>query len=287
MPPKGGGLIPTQSPIFHALHAERYSRQELIRTYEERYSCRLVVVIDAIFGYSTTYLEELLFDADSGEDLHLMLASPGGDGEAAIRLVRIAQSRCRELTVVVPDQAKSAATLLVLGAHSILMGPASDLGPVDPQFQLADGSLAAAKDIIGAVDHATSEVQQAPDTYPIHAALLSDVNALMVQQARSALQRTTDLVEEALKSCTGRTDGDVAELERRLREPLIQKPTSHAAVFGASDALAAGLPVITADPVSEQWQLIWRLWAKYFAMGPPRVYEGHVASHIFDWPGDQ
>ena len=34
-----------------------------------------------------------------------MLSTPGGDGETAIRLIRQAQSRCRELTVIVPDQA--------------------------------------------------------------------------------------------------------------------------------------------------------------------------------------
>ena len=32
------------------------------------------------------------------------------------------------------------------------MGPTSDLGPIDPQFPLADGSLAAGKAIIAAVE---------------------------------------------------------------------------------------------------------------------------------------
>ena len=49
--------------------------------------------------------------------------------------------------------AKSAATLLTLGAHHIMMGPASDLGPIDPQFFI-NNELVAAKDIIAAVDDA-------------------------------------------------------------------------------------------------------------------------------------
>jgi hypothetical protein len=276
--------LPDQSPLFHAQHAARYERQQLIGAYEDAFGCRLVVLIDAIFPFSVTYFEELIFDADPSQDLHLLLASPGGDGETAIRLVRAAQSRCRELVVIVPDVAKSAATLLAMGAHRLLMGPTSDLGPVDPQFQLPSGALAAAKDIIAAVDDATAKVEQSPDTYPIHAALLGDITALMVQQARSALARTTALVEEALSSCTGRGPNEVADLRERLREPLIDLPTSHAAVFGATDAEAAGLPVEKADPRSHQWQLLWRLWAKYFAMGPPRVYEGRKASHVLTWP---
>jgi len=114
-----------------------------------------------------TLFEELIYDADPNTDLHILLASPGGDGETAVRLVRSAQARCRQLTVVVPDQAKSAATLLALGAHHILMGPASDLGPIDPQFLLGDGSLVSAKDIIGSVEEAVKTVQAAPETYPI------------------------------------------------------------------------------------------------------------------------
>lgn len=276
--------LPTQSPLFHAQQADRYERQALIARYEELCNCRLIVVIDAIFPYSVTPFEELIYDHSVDRDIHLILASPGGDGETAVRLVRAAQARCRELTVIVPDVAKSAATLVAIGAHWILMAPASDLGPIDPQFQFPDGSLVAAKDIIAAVDDATKKVQAAPDTYPIHAALLSDVSALMVQQARSELLRTGDLLEEALASNPDRTAAQVTALKKKLRVPLIQRPKTHAAIFNVSDAKKAGLPAVAADQSGEQWQRIWRLWAKYFAMGPPRVYEGVQASIIIPWP---
>jgi ClpP class serine protease len=115
-------------------------------------------MIDDIFPDSVALLEDLIYDADPGQDLHLLLDSPGGDGETAIRLVRSMQARCRELTVLIPDQAKSAATLLALGAHPIVMGPTSDLGPVDPQFRVPRGSggydLVAAKDMLEAVERA-------------------------------------------------------------------------------------------------------------------------------------
>src|SRR5262249_2099075 len=143
--------FPSQSPLFHAHHAERYARQALIATYEEALDCRLIVMIDAIFPYGVTVFEELLIGADHEQDLHLILDSPGGDGETAVRLVRSAQARCRELTVIVPNQAKSAGTLLAIGAHHIVMGPSSDLGPVDPQFRIPGANergLYSAKDLI-------------------------------------------------------------------------------------------------------------------------------------------
>ncbi len=271
---------PHQSPLYHAQHASRYDRQAAIIQYQEAFSCRLIVFIDSIFADSIAYFEELIYDADPKVDLHILLASPGGDGETAVQIVRSAQSRCRELTVIVPDQAKSAATLLALGAHHILMGPTSDLGPIDPQFRMADGSLASAKDIIAAVEAAELAVQSRPETYPIHASLLANLTSLMVQQARSALARTDDLMNEALMSNTNRSDTDVAALCKDLQRPLITLPKSHAAIFGSGAAKAAGLPVVEVDPASSQWQSIWRLWTKYVAVPGVRVYEGERASWI-------
>lgn len=274
--------IPEQSPLYHADHAARYDRQRLIEAYQSEFSCRLVILIDQIFPYGVTYFEELIYDANPKEDLHLLLWSMGGDGETAVRIVRSAQARCRELTVIVPDQAKSAATLMTLGAHHILMGPTSDLGPVDPQFQMPDGSLAAAKDIVAAVEAAEQAVEQRPETYPLHASLLSDVTDLMVQQARLALGRTEDLMREALASNGTRGQDQIAQLMDKLKAPLIEAK-AHAAIFGAREAKQTGLPVLDTDPSSRQWKLIWLLWTKYFALNK-RVYEGLKASRLLDFP---
>lgn len=60
--------IPGQSPLYYAQQAGRYERQRLISEYEAAFECRLVVLIDAIFPYSTTFLEELIFDANPDEN---------------------------------------------------------------------------------------------------------------------------------------------------------------------------------------------------------------------------
>ncbi len=272
--------FPRQTPLFHAQHAERYARQNLIQQYEQEFDCRLVVMIDEIFPESVTFLEELISDASAGQDLHLLLDTPGGDGETAVRLVRSAQARCRELTVIVPNQAKSAGTILLIGAHHILMGPTSDLGPVDPQFLSPGGrGLYSAKDLIAAVDAAESAIARNPDSYPLHVSLLADVTAVMVQQARSALARSGDLVREALMSNPDRSPHEVEKIAQALKEKLIDLPRDHGAVFGPSDAHAAGLPVEAVDPKSLQWRIIWRLWAKYFTLGA-FVYEGRLASQV-------
>ncbi|MFC8674164.1 hypothetical protein ACFUEN_15995 [Streptomyces griseorubiginosus] len=280
----GGELnLPGQSPLYHALNSARYDRQQLIATYETEQDCRLIVMIDAIFPESVTIFEELIYDADPNQDLHLMLNSPGGDGETAIRLVRSAQARCKELTVIVPDRAKSAATLLAMGAHHILMGPVSDLGPIDPQLRVPSDRgdrMVAAKDLLSAVENAQNAIQEHPETYPIHAAMLAEIDAVLLQFARSAMERTDQLMEEALRSNPSRNEESVKQLCSSLKEPLIARLSSHAAVFGASDAKLAGLPVVAVDPSSRQWSILWRLWTKYFAMLPRRIYENAKNSQI-------
>lgn len=275
---------PKQSPLFHAQNSERYLRQQLIGEYEQRFGCRLVVLVDAIFPAIITMFEEVICDADSEQDLHLMLDTPGGDGETAIRLVRQAQSRCKKLTLIVPNQAKSAGTLLAMGAHHILMGPTSDLGPVDPQFESPEGGgLYSAKDLIAAVDHAEEALAENPNSYPVHVSLLADVNAVMVQQARSALERSGDLVWEALRSNPDRSTEDAKEIAESVQKKLIDLPTNHGATFDARDVEQAGLPVIHADPAEDQWALIWQLWTKYFNLSQ-RVIEGRIASQVRPWP---
>ncbi|GAA3223358.1 SDH family Clp fold serine proteinase [Actinocorallia longicatena] len=276
--------MPSQSPLFHAQNADRYARQELIRHYQTEFNCRLIVMVDAILANNVTYFEELIFDADPGQDLHLVLQTPGGDPETAIRLVRAAQSRCKELTVVVPDMAKSAGTLLAMGAHHILMGPTSDLGPVDPQLQAPNGRLISCNDLINAVDRAMSDVQASPETYTLHSALLANVDAITVQFARSAIARTDELVAEALSSRPDRPTEELAELSASLKDALVDKTNSHNAVVGADAAKKAGLPVTKADPQCHQWQLIWRLWTKYYALGQAcAVYEGERASYVIPY----
>ena len=269
-----------RSPLYEAYNAPRYDRQELIRNYQKAYRCRLITMIDVIFPDSITLLEETLHDADPSQDLHIILSTPGGDGETAIRLIRQVQSRCKELTVIVPDQAKSAGTLFALGAHHVYMGPTSDLGPVDPQFLLADGSLAAGKAIIAAVEDAEKRIQTNPQTYPLHASLLADISALMVQQARDALARASAQLTEALACVSERSENDVERLAQQLHNPLIGETHSHATTIPAAQAAEYGLPVKQVDSKDPQWKTIWRLWTKYKALEETRIYEGEIASIV-------
>ena len=79
---------PPQSPFFRSLNADRYARQSMITAYEARHGCRLAVMAGPIIDDSIVLFQDLIYDANPQEDIHLLLASPGGDGEVAVRLAR-------------------------------------------------------------------------------------------------------------------------------------------------------------------------------------------------------
>jgi hypothetical protein len=80
----------------------------------------------------------------AGDHLDLLVASPGGDIEAAYLVARELRRRFAQLTVFVPFRAKSAATLLCLAADELVLGSLGELGPLDQQGgekQKADSPL--------------------------------------------------------------------------------------------------------------------------------------------------
>ncbi len=71
------------------------------------------------------------------DNLDLIIHSPGGDGLAAEKLLDLCRKYCNgKFRVAVPLYAKSAATLIALGADEILMGETSELGPIDAQIYI-------------------------------------------------------------------------------------------------------------------------------------------------------
>lgn len=64
----------------------------------------------------------------------LLIDSPGGVAKWAYQLAMILRRHCGGFTAVVPRYAKSAATLLTLGADKIVLGRDAELGPLDAQL---------------------------------------------------------------------------------------------------------------------------------------------------------
>jgi hypothetical protein len=80
-------------------------------------------------------MHEVLEATGPRERLTLFVKSDGGSGMASLRMIHLLRRYTRRLTVAAPLNCASAATMLALGADTILMGPLSYLTAVDTSLE--------------------------------------------------------------------------------------------------------------------------------------------------------
>lgn len=70
----------------------------------------------------------------SCDEIDFIINSPGGSPDDAYRIIRMLRDNYKTVNVIVPFWAKSAATLLSLGASTIVMDQFGEFGPLDMQI---------------------------------------------------------------------------------------------------------------------------------------------------------
>jgi hypothetical protein len=102
--------------------------------------------------------------AFTGKRVVLILDSPGGHAGPAYKISSLLGRRAEHFVVVVPRYAKSAATLLALGAHELVMCEDAELGPLDVQIVDPDReAVASALDEVQALERLQAAGLQALD----------------------------------------------------------------------------------------------------------------------------
>ena len=108
---------------------------------EAELSADVVSFVGPIFPGHERRLRDALDALDPRrESVAMILDTPGGVVEVVERMVTVMRSRYENATVIVPDRAMSAGTILALSADRIMMDDLSCLGPIDPQIE-KDGKL--------------------------------------------------------------------------------------------------------------------------------------------------
>jgi len=289
--PPGVAIAPmSKTPMFQANHAQRYLRQALIKSICAITGRPLVCYVAgsaAMIGRDdTVFLIDLLHNIKIGSDLDFMLHTPGGDIDAAEKLITIVRTRVGSgrLRVIVPDFAKSAGTLMALGADEIVMSDTSELGPIDPQITLNDGHG-------NLIQHS---VQSYLDAYDTHAAALQkDPNNIAARIMLGKLDPATLKVFEAVRD-RARTFAET-QLKRGMcaagtytavAAQLIdtKKWLSHGQMIGWQDATGIGLCVRHLDPFDVEWQSYWQLYChqRLAIKDSGKIFESGYASLVID-----
>ena len=99
---------------------------------------RLVLLYDDYYSidrYHSDKIYKAVSELDKKSDILMVLLSDGGKIEPAYLISKVCKRLSKDKFVVsVPRKAKSAATLICLGADEVHMGFLSELGPIDPQI---------------------------------------------------------------------------------------------------------------------------------------------------------
>ena len=188
---------------FEALTAER--KKQLAEISKRRGRDVLVFAADLAKGggpLTSINYSDLLPINDQLENLHgdkldLILESPGGSGEVAEDIIRLLRERYKEIAVIVPGWAKSAATIMAMAADEILMGPASSLGPIDAQMGW-QGKVFSAHALLEGFSKIKQEVVETGQLNKAYIPILQGISPGELQSAQNALDFAKTLVKQWL-----------------------------------------------------------------------------------------
>jgi len=282
---------PAKTPLYQATHALRYQRQALIKKIEERTGHQLICYIAGIEAPierdDVVAFVDLLHNVQPDRDLDLMLHTPGGDGDAAEKLISLARKKVGKgaLRVVVPDYAKSAGTLMALGADAVCMSDSSELGPIDPQVVRSDQSGNRAQFSVqcylDAYDDHTAALQKNPNDVAAQI-MLGQLDPATVKRYQAVRDRARVLAEDLLKRGMFRNGGNWSKTAGELLDT--KRWQSHAQMISYEDAQVLGLTIEPLDADSQDWQDYWQLYClqRLAISDRQKLFESNYASLVID-----
>ena len=157
-----------------------------------------------------------------GDKLDLIIHSPGGSPTATEALVIYLRSKFKDIRVIIPHAAMSAATMLACSANSIVMGKHSFIGPIDPQMILQTklgATYVPAQAIIDQFRMAQKECkvpEQLNSWFPI----LEQYGPALITQCDNAIKLSEELVSEWLSKYMFANKRDSKKRARSLAKYL-------------------------------------------------------------------
>jgi hypothetical protein len=221
-------------------------------------------------------------------DIDLVVFSGGGDAHAAYKIVRYLRSKCSTLRGICPLYAKSAATLLLLGCDFIVMGPQSELGPLDTQIDhpgtKVEDIIISALDHVGSVEYLAGVAQnlafkivgQIRREYGLTrldsvtagldyaqkyiAPLVAQLDPSLLYQSYRELTVAEDYAVRILNSCMF-ADADDQDTKVKIQNTvndLVWSYNTHGFVIDSEEAIRLGIKI---KPHTEYdaWNAVWKL----------------------------
>ncbi len=207
----------------------------------------------------------------SVDTLELLIHSPGGSADIAYQLVRFFRHHCKKLNVIVPLEAKSAATLMCLGADGIYMGEFAELGPIDVQIQnpIEKGSKSISPlDEFKSAEFLREYAVEILDTFTLLIVRRSGMS--LKESLHESLHFTTEIMRPLYEQLDPLEIGEYKRAlaigeeyadrllamaknprAKEIAQALLSKYPSHGFIIDRTEARGLGLPVHPLDAAQE------------------------------------
>jgi len=252
----------------------RAERVELYGRIEEHRKRPLLVYVTSkragIFAHMATdavpcIIEQIDRLPEGSNAVDFLIASYGGDPMVAWRILTLLRQRLGEksdVAVLIPQSAYSAATLVALGANSIVIHPNGHLGPVDMQITTYGdwGPTSFSTEDISAFLDFVRDNLRITDQEHIRALFehaCKEVGSLGIGFTARSSKLAADLAERLL-SMHMRDDEGKTRIHS-IVENMSRKFQSHAYPVSRSEAIELGLQV-TKERDEKLEGLMWKVW---------------------------
>ena len=281
----GGALL----KVLNETAGDYVFRQKLIEKIEAIRKRRIVTYISAIdhpavqVDLNDAHNLETCFRAPSQfKPIDLVIHSPGGSADAAERIIYLARRYSGDdFRVVVPSFAKSAATIIALGADQIVMSDGSELGPIDPQLVITtpqgQAVRRAAASFVEHRDELLVRVREAlQSNQPPHAymQMIQQVDGPFVKDCERAINLSKEMAKKWLKQymMAGSNDATIQGTVDAFSDP--KRTLSHGRMIDYEQAKAAGIKVEHIPKDNDLWEMFLELLfrsTQFLAMEVSRI----------------
>ena len=243
-------------------------RKSLLKKLEDMRQSRVIVY----FSYTPlddrilVPLYRELTSIGKSSKIDLFLHSYGGAVDTPYKVVMLIREFCEQFSVIVPFSAKSAASMIVLGADEVIMGPISELGPIDPlvkhpnykDFWIPVQALRCCFDYIEEMFYNSSNPEVSEI---IMNTVLNKLDPWIIGDYEKALKASRQYAESLLSKYMLKNDKDKI---KAVTHNLTHGYFSHGYPIGRQEAKEMGLQVTEAS--GELWETIWELYLIYQTM---------------------
>lgn len=189
-------------------------------------------------------------------NLDVIIDSMGGDADAAYHIAKLLHRKFTgKITYIIPRFAKSAATLLVSGGDSIIMGPTSELGPLDPQIPQDNGEYISAKSVQATLELIQKHIKT---DFRLASIIASRINPLVLGQYESTLKIAKEYQKDLLFLRMFKKNQKNKITVNKIVNKFAEGYTHHSRIIDYEEAHASKLNIEIIN--DGEWKQIWELY---------------------------